>query len=302
MGGLSAEREVSLDTGRGVYDALVSRDYDCVAIDWAEGTSLPELLVAANVDVIWNALHGTYGEDGAVQGLLECLGIAYTGSGILASSLAMDKIASKRIFESRQIRTPAWHIAATGETAAQVLGHIDLPLVIKPANEGSSVGVTVVTNAAQIDDALALARRCNGPTLVEEFIAGTEIQTGILDDAVLGSIEVRPAAGFYDYDAKYCRDDTQYLTPELPANVLAHAEQAALDAHRSLMCGSYTRVDMRVSAAGEAFVLEVNTLPGMTSHSLLPKIAANKSIDYASLCERILSSAKFEDKDDETRD
>lgn len=302
MGGLSAERDVSLDTGRGVYDALISRGHDCVAIDWTEGSSLPALLADAKVDVVWNALHGTYGEDGAVQGLMQCLGISYTGSGILASSLAMDKVASKRIFESHEIGTPAWRLADDDETSAQVLARMPAPLVVKPANEGSSVGVTVVTDPAQLDDALALARRCHGPTLVETFIAGTEIQTGILDDQVLGSIDVRPAAGFYDYDAKYCRDDTQYLTPTLPDAILAKAEQAALDAHRALMCGSYSRVDMRVSDDGVAYVLEVNTLPGMTSHSLLPKIAANKGIDYASLCEKILFSANHEERHDKARD
>ncbi len=302
MGGLSAERAVSLDTGRGVYDALVSRGHDCVAIDWVEGTSVADLVHDANIDVVWNALHGTYGEDGAVQGLLQCLGIPYTGSGILASSLAMDKVASKRIFESHDIPTPGWFIAAAEATADSVLANVAVPLVIKPANEGSSVGVTIVTEPGQIPAALELARRCHGPTLVETFIAGTEIQTGILDDVVLGSIDVRPAVEFYDYDAKYCRDDTQYLTPTLPADLLARAETAALDAHRSLMCGSYSRVDMRVSESGEPYVLEVNTLPGMTSHSLLPKIAANKGIDYASLCERILSSANHEDPHAKARD
>lgn len=292
MGGLSAEREVSLDTGRGVFDALVSRGYDCVAIDWTESGSLPRLLDDAKVDVVWNALHGTYGEDGAVQGLLACLNIPCTGSGILASSLAMDKLASKRIFESHGIRTPRWHVADAGETAADVLRQFQPPLVIKPGNEGSSVGVSIVTEPGQVDDALVLARRCHGPTIVEEFIEGAEVQTGILEDKILGSIEVRPAVQFYDYEAKYQRNDTQYLQPTLAADVLALAEAAALEAHRALMCGSYSRVDMRVSPDGEAYVLEVNTLPGMTSHSLLPKIAANKGIDYATLCEKILVAAQ----------
>lgn len=300
MGGLSTEREVSLDTGRGVYDALISRGYDCVAIDWREGTSLPDLLAAAKVDVVWNALHGTFGEDGAVQGLLQCVGMPYTGSGILASSLAMDKVASKRIFESHGILTPPWRIVEPGESAADVVAHMALPLVIKPANEGSSVGVTIVTDAGQLDGALELARGCHGPTLAETFIAGSEIQTAILNDAVLGSIDIRPAVGFYDYQAKYKRNDTQYLVPSLADDVLAAVEAAALAAHRALMCGSYSRVDLRVSAQGEPYVLEVNTLPGMTSHSLLPKIAARKGIDYATLCEMILASS--EDGRGETSD
>jgi D-alanine-D-alanine ligase len=292
MGGLSAEREVSLNTGGPVLAALLERGHDAVGIDWTAGSSLPKLLEQAGAQVVWNALHGTYGEDGAVQGLCACLGIKCTGSGILASALAMDKIASKRIFESHAVPTPRWRVLAVGEDPAS-LADFGLPMVVKPADEGSSVGVSIVEEESQIADAVALARRYHGPVLVEEYIAGTEVFVGILDGRVLGSVEVRPTTKFYDYDAKYKRNDTTYLLPpEIPADVLARCEQYALEAYLSLGCSGHSRPDLRIRPDGAAFVLEVNTLPGMTRTSLLPKIAAKAGMSYAELCERILASAK----------
>jgi D-alanine-D-alanine ligase len=299
MGGLSAEREVSLNTGAGVLAALAGRGHDAVGIDWKPGTSLPGLLDEADVGVVWNALHGTYGEDGAVQGLCAVMGLACTGSGLLASALAMDKVASKRIFESHGVPTPKWTLLpgaggpADGSDAAAALAGWTMPVVVKPSNEGSSVGVSVVDDQSQLAAAVVLARQFHGPVLIEEYIAGTEVFVGILDDAVLGSVEVRPAGRFYDYDAKYKRTDTRYLIPaELPAEVLARAERYALDAYRALGCSGHSRPDLRIAPTGEAFVLEVNTLPGMTATSLLPKIAKSIGMDYATLCERILASAR----------
>jgi D-alanine-D-alanine ligase len=291
-GGLSSEREVSLESGKGVIEALRGRGHDVAAIDWAPGTHLPSLLADGEVEVVWLALHGTYGEDGAVQGLLTCLGIPFTGSGILASALAMDKVASKRIFESNRVPTPAWRLVDPDREVAAQLAGLELPLVVKPALEGSSVGVTIVKRPDQLGPAIELARRHRGPILVEAFIAGAEVNTAILGDEVLGSIEIRPAGEFYDYEAKYLRDDTQYLIPTtLPAATVAALEEVARAAHRALGCSAYSRVDLLVAADGQASVLEVNTLPGMTSHSLLPKIAAHRGIDYATLCERILAMA-----------
>ena len=296
MGGLSAEREVSLNTGAGVHAALVGNKWDAVAIDWKEGTSLAQLLEDAGADVVWNALHGTYGEDGAVQGLCTCLRIPCTGSGILASALAMDKVMSKRIFESNGIPTPRWKLLphdgpADGSDAAE-LADWKLPCVVKPANEGSSVGVSVVEDRAQLAPAIAMARKFHGPVIVEDYIAGTEVFVGILNDRVLGSVEVRPATKFYDYEAKYKRNDTQYLLPpELPADVMARCDQHALASYRALGCSGHARPDLRINAAGEVFVLEVNTLPGMTATSLLPKIAKRAGMDYATLCEEILATS-----------
>ena len=294
MGGRSAEREVSLNTGAGVLAALLERSWDAVAIDWAPGTSLAQLLAASRAEVVWNALHGTYGEDGAVQGLCACLQLPCTGSGILASALAMDKVMSKRIFESNGLPTPRWrlltHEPDPGDAAT--LADWPLPYVVKPANEGSSVGVTIVDTPDQRDAALALARTFHGPVIVEEYIAGTEVFVGILNDRVLGSVEVRPATRFYDYEAKYKRTDTQYLIPpELPARVIERTQDIALAAYRALGCTGHARPDLRISTAGEPFVLEVNTLPGLTKTSLLPKIARSVGIDYPTLCEHILETA-----------
>jgi D-alanine-D-alanine ligase len=300
MGGLSAEREVSLKTGAGVLAGLQELGYDAVAVDWRTGTNLATVLAEAGAQVVWNALHGTYGEDGAVQGLCACLGLRCTGSGILASALAMDKIASKRIFESHGIPTPRWRLLpaagegpADGSDGPALLADWPAPMVVKPADEGSSVGVSVVDDRAQIADAVALARRHHGPVLVEDYIAGTEVFVGIVDGEVLGSVEVRPATRFYDYEAKYLRNDTQYLLPpEVPAEVLAACEAHALAAYKALGCTGHSRPDLRIDRAGNAYVLEVNTLPGMTATSLLPKIAKRAGVSYPTLCERILASAR----------
>ncbi|MEO7735759.1 MAG: D-alanine--D-alanine ligase, partial [Kofleriaceae bacterium] len=269
LGGLSAEREVSLNTGAGVLAALRERGWDAVEIDWRPGTSLARLLEDAGAAVVWNALHGTWGEDGAVQGLCSCLQLPCTGSGVLASALAMDKVMSKRIFESNGVPTPRWRAlphapAGTAEPAhetaddAAALAAWPLPLVIKPANEGSSVGVSVVETRDQLAPALALARQFHGPVIVEDYIAGTEVFVGILNGRVLGSVEVRPATRFYDYEAKYKRSDTQYLIPpQLPAAVIERSHQLALAAYQALGCTGHARPDLRISTAGEPFVLEV---------------------------------------------
>jgi D-alanine-D-alanine ligase len=300
LGGLSAEREVSLNTGAGVVAALQENGWDAVAIDWKDGTNLADLLTDARVQVVWNALHGTYGEDGAVQGMCACLGLPCTGSGILASSLAMDKVMSKRIFESNGVPTPRWRLLpglgggpVDGSDGPAALADWPLPCVVKPANEGSSVGVSIVEQPHEIAAAVALARRYHGQVLIEEYIAGTEIFVGILDDEVLGSVEVRPAGKFYDYEAKYKRNDTTYLIPPAqPREIVARVEALALAAHKALGCSGHSRPDLRVSSAGEPFVLEVNTLPGMTATSLLPKIARAAGMSYGTLCEKILASAK----------
>jgi D-alanine-D-alanine ligase len=297
MGGLSAEREVSLNTGAGVLAALLERGWDAVGVDWAEGANLAQLIEDNGADVVWNALHGTFGEDGAVQGLCACVRVPCTGSGILASALAMDKVMSKRIFESNRIPTPRWRLLAhdgpaDGGDAVTALADWPLPCVIKPANEGSSVGVSVIDTPDHLAAAVALARTFHGPVIVENYIAGTEVFVGILNDRVLGSVEVRPATKFYDYEAKYKRTDTKYLLPpELPLDVIEHCHQHALASYRALGCSGHARPDLRITPEGGVFVLEVNTLPGMTKTSLLPKIAKTAGMDYATLCEEILASA-----------
>jgi len=289
MGGLSAEREVSLNTGAGVLAALQEKGHDAVGIDWKDGTSLAHLLEDAGVQIVWNALHGTFGEDGAVQGLCACMGIPCTGSGILASALAMDKVMSKRIFEHNGVPTPKWELLHSANDRVT----LPFPIVVKPSSEGSSVGVSIVEREEELAPAIALALRYHGPVIVEEYIAGTEVFVGILDGVVLGSVEVRPAVKFYDYEAKYKRNDTQYLLPpQLPADVIARCERHALASYVALGCSGHARPDLRIDHAGNPFVLEVNTLPGMTKTSLMPKIAKAAGLDYPTLCERILASAR----------
>jgi D-alanine-D-alanine ligase len=291
LGGLSAEREVSLNTGAGVLAALQERSYDCARIDWTEGTSLARMIEDAGVDVVWNALHGTYGEDGAVQGLLTCMGIPGTGSGILASALAFDKVASKRAFSVHDVPTPMWFLLDDDQGADEVT---EFPCVIKPASEGSSVGVTIVHDASEVANAIEKARACRGATIVETYIPGMEIHVGILGDEVIGEVEVRPSSEFYDYQAKYTRGDTRYIVPA-PIDEAAResAHEVALRAYLALGCSGHGRVDLRIDDSGEIYVLEVNTLPGMTKTSLLPKIAAHAGMDYATLCERILAGARL---------
>ncbi len=289
MGGPSAEREVSLNSGRGVLSALLSRGHDAVGIDWTgAGHDLWKALSDERATVAFIALHGTYGEDGCVQGLLECCGIPYTGSGVLASALAMDKVASRRIFDQEGIESPRW---CKYRGAADV-ARIGFPMVVKPSREGSSVGITIVHGPAEFDQALSVASRLHGDVLLEEYVKGREIQVAVLDGEALGEVEVRPATEFYDYAAKYQRNDTQYL---VPAPITEAERHLVLDlsrrAHAALGCEGATRTDLILSPSGRAVCLEVNTLPGLTEKSLLPKIAAHKGIDYPSLVERMLAGA-----------
>lgn len=289
MGGPSAEREVSLQSGAGALAALQDKGYTAVPIDWQRlDENLGERLRQEAVDVAWIALHGTYGEDGCAQGLLECYGIPYTGSGVLASSVAMDKIATRRVLDQESIESPRWR---RYHGAADV-ARIGYPLVVKPTAEGSSVGITIVKQESELQAALERARRYPSPILLEEYVRGRELSVAILDDAALGDVEIRPATEFYDYEAKYVRDDTEYLVPApLGAAERAAMHDLAVRAHRALGCAGATRVDLILAPNGRAVCLEINTLPGMTSHSLLPKIAAHRGIDYPTLVERILDSA-----------
>ena len=289
MGGPSSERDVSLNSGRGVFAALKQKGYDAVAIDWTGlKDDLGQKLRAERVEVAWIALHGSYGEDGCVQGLLECHGIPYTGSGVLASALAMDKVATRRVFDQESIESPRWRRHHGPADVAR----IGFPLVVKPSCEGSSVGVSIVRDQAQLAPALAEAKKWHGVVLLEEYVKGREINVGVLDDEALGEVEIKPATEFYDYEAKYLRNDTQYLVPApITDDERRTLHSLAVRAHKALGCSGATRVDLILAESGRAVCLEINTLPGMTDHSLLPKIAAHRGMDYATLVERILESA-----------
>jgi D-alanine-D-alanine ligase len=291
MGGISAEREISLQTGSAVLDALAQQGYRIVAID--VDADICQRLAEAQIEVAFVALHGRFGEDGCIQGLLELLGIPYTGSGVLASALAMDKVLTKRLLFGAGLPTPPWDYPAALDSAAA----LGLPLVLKPRAEGSSVGITIARTEAELSELLDRVGPSNG-LIAERYVGGRELTLAVLGQGeksrALGTLEIRAAEGFYDYQAKYQRDDTQYLVPApLPAELTARLEQVALATHRLLDCRGATRVDFRWDEQLEPMVLEINTLPGLTGHSLLPKIAAHGGIDYGELVERILEDASL---------
>ena len=294
MGGSSAEREVSLDSGRNVLAALRARGVDAHAIDGIP--ALLDALRAGHFARVFNILHGQHGggEDGVLQGALESLNVPYTGSGVLGSALSMDKVRSKRVWQSLGLPTPAFVAlprgvdAAAIHAAARTLG---FPLIVKPASEGSSVGVTRVFDAHGLDAAVALAARYPGDLLMESLIDGAELTVSILDREVLPSIHIVPKGSFYDYNAKYIAEDTEYRCPGLDGDAETDLRTLALSAFDALACSGWGRVDVMRDRAGRDWLLEVNTAPGMTSHSLVPKAAAAAGIDYPSLCWRILETS-----------
>ncbi|QSQ24049.1 D-alanine--D-alanine ligase [Pyxidicoccus parkwayensis] len=294
-GGLSSEREVSLRTGAAVAGALRSLGYDVVEVD--VGKDLPARLVAEKVDVAWLAVHGRYGEDGCLQGLLESMFIPYSGSGVLASALGMDKVYAKQVFVAHGIPTPAYRAFKDAESALAAADSLPFPfpVVVKPSREGSSVGVHICKQRADYEAAVKDAAKYAGTLLVEQFVKGREVQGGVLDDEALGVIEVRAAREFYDYDAKYkAGSGTQYLFPApLPPEQYARVNEVSLAAHKALGCSGGSRSDVIITEGGDVFLLEINTLPGMTATSLLPKIAAGRGIDFPALCERLLLGASL---------
>lgn len=296
LGGLSAEREVSLKSGTAVYQALLAEGYNAVAID--VGRDLADVLKAEGVEVAFIALHGRYGEDGCVQGLLELLQIPYTGSGVLASALAMHKLYSKQAFAASGILTAQFRCYRRGETVNLADLPFGLPLVVKPVQEGSSVGVSIVKEETQLLPALEEAFRHDNEILVEQYIKGQEVQVGILDGKPIGAIEIVPKNEFYDFEAKYTDGMAEHIFPaRLEPELYEKAQLVGLAAHRALGCKGYSRVDLLVTAAGECFVLEVNTLPGMTALSLLPEIAAKGAgLTFESLVSHIVESASLSTK------
>ncbi|MBX5483607.1 MAG: D-alanine--D-alanine ligase [Myxococcaceae bacterium] len=293
MGGLSVEREVSLRTGAAVMKALGGAGYDVVAIDAQK--DLPERLRAERVEVAFIALHGRYGEDGCVQGLLESMFIPYTGSGVLASAAGMEKVFSKQVFIAHGIPTPPHRAFVDPQSALAETDTLPFPfpVVVKPSREGSSVGVHICRTRDAYRAAVEDAAKYAGRILVEQFIKGREVQGAVLDDEALGVIEVVPGREFYDYEAKYqSGSGTRYLFPApLPKEHYDRVNEICLAAHRALGCAGATRSDVIITASGDVYILEVNTLPGMTETSLLPKIAAGRGIGFTELCERLLMGA-----------
>ena len=291
MGGLSAEREVSLKSGAAVHQALLARGYDAVAID--VGRDLAVLLASGGIEAAFVALHGRYGEDGCVQGLLELMGIPYTGSGVLASALAMNKLYAKQAFAAAGLLITPFVALSQGETIQAKDLPFGLPAVVKPVQEGSSVGVSIVKNGADLQAAIDEAFRYDRVILVEQYVKGQEVQVGILNDRPVGAIEIIPKNEFYDFEAKYTDGMAEHVFPaRLSAELYAKVQEQGLAAHRALGCAGYSRVDFLVTEQGNCYLLEVNTLPGMTALSLLPEIAQKGAgLGFEDLVEQIIATA-----------
>lgn len=290
LGGRSSEREVSLDTGKAVLTALKSRGVDAQAWDPAEKGWRD--FAAAGFDRVWIALHGPGGEDGALQGALQWLDVPYTGSGVLASALAMDKVRSKRLFSTAGIGTPDYIVVEQPSDAARAARDLGFPLVLKPAGEGSSVGMSKVKAENELAAAVNLALGFGGVALAERWITGSEITVAILQGEAMPSIRIETPRVFYDYEAKYAADSTRYYCPGTDdADVSRRWGELALAAFDALGCSGWGRVDFMVDAGGTPWVLEVNTVPGMTSHSLVPMAAKTAGVDFPELCWRILETS-----------
>jgi D-alanine-D-alanine ligase len=295
LGGLSSEREVSLASGNAVLKALKDKGYYAVAID--VGRDVAEKIRVNGIEVAFIALHGRFGEDGAIQGLLEVMGIPYTGSGILASALGMNKTISKQVFRSRGLLVGPYEVIYAGDAAKvnDALEDIRFPAVIKPHAEGSSVGVSLVFKREDLAPAVALALKYGNEFLIEKFIKGKEVQVGILGNRALGAIEIVPKRAFYDYTAKYEKGMSDHYFPaRIPDVAYKRTLEAGLAAHQVIGCRGYSRVDFIIDDSGAPYILEVNTLPGMTATSLLPEIANGVGIPFPDLVEEILRLAIVE--------
>lgn len=292
LGGLSSEREVSLASGNAILKALREKGYNPVAVDVARDAAAK--IREAGVEVAFIALHGKFGEDGAIQGLLEIMGIPYTGSGILASAIGMNKSVSKQVFRSRGLPVGPYAVLSKADAARAdaVFDAISCPAVVKPNAEGSSMGVNLVFRNEDFGAAAADAFRYGDEILIEKFIKGKEVQVGILGNRALGAIEIVPKRAFYDYASKYEPGMSDHFFPaRIPDAVYQRTLEAGLLAHKAIGCKGYSRVDFIVDESGAPYILEVNTLPGMTATSLLPDIAKGVGISFPDLVEEILRQA-----------
>lgn len=290
MGGHSSEREVSLLSGRAVLDALCGEGVNAIAFDPAAQPllSLPD----QGFDAVFNILHGPGGEDGTVQGFLELTGIPYTGSGVLASALTMDKAHTKRVLQAANLPTPAWRYLTPADDAQSAAESLGLPLVVKPVSQGSSVGMSMVREVGQLASALKLAFAVEPQLLIERLVEGPEHTVTVLGEKALPSILIETPRTFYDYEAKYETDSTRYICPGSSGAHEQRLQSLALETFRLLGCRGWSRVDFLTDAeSGEPSIIEINTVPGMTSHSLVPISAAKAGLSFGELCVEILELA-----------
>jgi len=291
MGGRSAEREISLRTGQAAQQALVRRGYHAVGID--VGPSIVEQLRDNKIEIAFIALHGPGGEDGTIQGLLETLDIAYTGSGVRASAVAIHKELTKILLRASGVPVPGGIVVRAGDVIPKTMPRaLKLPVVVKPASQGSTIGISIVKRPSEWREALRLSFEHDEEAVVEAYIPGKEITVSVLDGEALPAVEIVAPSGFYDYTAKYQKGHTRYLCPAPLSSTLGRRVNAlALKTYGLLGCQGAARVDVRITPGGKPFVLEINTVPGMTETSLLPMAAAAAGFDYDTLTERLLHSA-----------
>ena len=293
MGGVSEERDVSLRSGKGVADALRQKGHDVIALDLTAADIEP--VRAAAPDVAFIALHGRFGEDGAVQALLDEAGIPYTGADPQASRAGMDKMASKCFFITHDLPTPPFRLVTTTQSWRQIdtaVQETGLPLVVKPLKQGSSIGVSIVRNEEEVAVGLARAFKYGHQALLERYIVGREFTVGILDETPLPVVEIRTPQQFFNNDAKYSDAATELICrPDLSPRAYERLQAIALGAHRAIGCRHFSRVDMMIEADGSPYVLEVNTIPGLTERSLLPMAARAAGLEFPDLCERLIEIA-----------
>lgn len=299
LGGQSSERDISIRSGKSISNALRNKGHTVIEI--GENGSIEEGILTSGMDIAFVALHGRYGEDGAVQQFLEDTGIPYTGSGPLASKRALDKNIAKTIFLERNIPTPEYLLIEAKSkpttkdlslTIDKIKDKLSFPIVLKPVDEGSSIGLSIVEKEEDIKDAVITASRYSRRIIIERYISGNELTVGILGDAPLAVVQIVPKNGFYSYKAKYTSGMSDYIFPaKLPPGIYKKAQYLGLAAHNVLGCKDFSRVDIRLDPDGNAWVLEVNTIPGFTETSLLPKSAKAVGIEFPELCERILELA-----------
>ena len=290
MGGMSSEREISLKTGTAICNALKETGYNVVSID--VGKDIAKKIADEKIDVAFIALHGKYGEDGTVQGILEIMGIPYTGSGVLGSAVSMNKVISKELFERHGIPTPTYEVIYKKDYRKGHKFMTGFPLIVKPANGGSTIGVNVVDNIGILDSAIYDAFKFDDYILIEKFIDGIVLTAGVLEDMTLPVIEICPKKGFYDYESKYTPGMTEYFIPaRIDKKKTEECQKLALKCHKVLRCRGITRTDMIMDKEQNIFVLEINTIPGMTATSLIPMAARAAGIEFKALLIKALEMA-----------
>ncbi len=293
MGGLSKERDISIKSGKAVLKALKDKGYNAVSID--VGRDIDLVLKEEKIKIAFIALHGNFGEDGIIQGVLELLGVKYTGSGVMSSAMAMDKGFTKQVLKSRGIGTPDFCLLSLGDGLGLSLkkaGTMKLPVIVKPVSEGSTIGIKIVKESEELEDAIKHAFEFDRSVMVESFIEGREFTVSVMDGGAMPVIEIRPKSGFYDFESKYNKGRTEFDVPALIDESLAKKmSEMSVDCYNSLDCRGAARVDLMLDKNNNPFVIEINTIPGMTELSLLPMAAESLGISYGDLVEKILISA-----------